>query len=240
MKAQKEKVYAKGFKGFNPGMTCRGKQYKEDTVFTEKEAKMCEKGMHFCESPLAVLGYYPLLNDNGELSEFAKVEALAPVETEENKSVTTKLKVGKKLSLGEFIREAVKFLLGKGTTERTKASSGSYSKLAASGDDSKLAASGAGSSLAASGSYSKLAASGDASIVVSAGRFCSVQVGKAHCIAASMGEGGRVKGALGASLVCAEWDSRTLLCVKHAKVDGKRIKADTWYTVKNGKWVKEE
>ena len=55
-----------------------------------------------------------------------------------------------------------------------------------------------------------------------------------------MGECGRVKGALGASLVCAEWASQTLVCVKSVKVDGKKIKADTWYTVKDGNFVEVE
>ena len=38
----------KGYKGFNPGLICKDKQYQENTVFEEPEAKICEKGMHFC------------------------------------------------------------------------------------------------------------------------------------------------------------------------------------------------
>ena len=61
-KTTEEKVYATGFKGFEKGLICRGKQYAENTVFEEPEAKLCERGMHFCENPLDVLEYYPLLN----------------------------------------------------------------------------------------------------------------------------------------------------------------------------------
>ena len=225
-----EKVYATGFKGFGPGMVCRGKQYAENTVFEEKTAEICESGMHFCKNPLDVLNYYPLLDNDGRQNEFAEVEALAPVETEASKSVTTKMKVGKKLSLGELIGEAVKFLLGKGTAECVQAASGDYSQLAASGNDSQLAA---------SGRHSQLAASGDGSIAVAVGKYSYIRAGK-NAVAASMGECGRVKGALGASLVCAEWASQTLVCVKSVKVDGKKIKADTWYTVKDGNFVEVE
>ena len=39
--------------------------------FEEKEANICENGMHFCPNPLDVLDYYPLIGDNGEMNEFA-------------------------------------------------------------------------------------------------------------------------------------------------------------------------
>ena len=64
----KEKVFARGFKGFDPDMKCRGKQYAENTVFEEEKAEMCQSGMHFCENPLDVLNYYPPLNDDNKFN----------------------------------------------------------------------------------------------------------------------------------------------------------------------------
>lgn len=58
----------KGYKGFDPGLVCRGKQYAENTVFEEDKATICKNGMHFCANPLDVLDYYPLINDNGKLN----------------------------------------------------------------------------------------------------------------------------------------------------------------------------
>lgn len=72
----KEKVFMKGYKAFNKGMVCRGKQYAENTVFEEDSAEICASGMHFCKSPLDVLKYYPLVDKDGNVSEFAEVEAL--------------------------------------------------------------------------------------------------------------------------------------------------------------------
>lgn len=63
----------KGFKGFNKGLICRGKQYEENTVFEEDAAEICVRGMHFCKTPFDVLDYYPLFNDNGEPNEFAQI-----------------------------------------------------------------------------------------------------------------------------------------------------------------------
>ena len=66
----------KGYKAFRKGMVCRGKQYEENKIFEEDEAKVCEKGMHFCKRPLDVLDYYPLVDEDGNMTEFAEVEAL--------------------------------------------------------------------------------------------------------------------------------------------------------------------
>ncbi len=217
-----EKIYAKGFKGFDPGMKCLNKQYAKNTVFEEEGGEICHEGvMHFCENPLDVLGYYPLLNDDCEFNEFATVEALAEVETEGNKSASRKLKIGVKLDLKGFVEAAVNFSLE--WLKKVDFTSRNGSQLAAAGDGSQLAAAGGYSKLAASGDFSQLAASGD------------------KCVIASLGYNGRVKGALGCFIACAEWafDDGNWVPVSFlsAKVDGKKIKADTWYTVKNGKFV---
>ena len=109
----KEKVYATGIKGFLPGLVCEPapghrKQYAENTVFEEEGGSICGPGvMHAVDSTLDVLDYVPLVNSDGTLSEFAEVEALAPVKREDNKWATRKLKVGKKLSFNEFVKVCV-------------------------------------------------------------------------------------------------------------------------------------
>lgn len=70
----------KGYKAFNKGMICRGKQYEENTTYEESGNKICEAGvMHFCESPFDVLNYYQLVDENGDISDFADVEAIGDV-----------------------------------------------------------------------------------------------------------------------------------------------------------------
>ena len=95
----------KGYKAFNKGLVCRGKQYAENTVFEEENAEICRSGMHFCKNPLDVLDYYPLVDDKGNITEFAEVEALDNVKTNDDKKFCTKkLKIGAKLSLSQFIK----------------------------------------------------------------------------------------------------------------------------------------
>lgn len=105
----------KGYKGFSKGLICKDKQYAENTIFEEDAARICECGMHFCESPLDVLDHYPLIGSDGELNEFAEVEALGDVKTDDNrKFCTDRLKVGAKITIprlgqlaGEFLREKI-------------------------------------------------------------------------------------------------------------------------------------
>ena len=136
----------KGFKAFGKGMICRGKQYKENTVFEEGTAIICKSGMHFCENPLDVLDYYPLIDSSGNVVEVAQVEALDECHTGDNKKYCTKkLKIGVKLSLAKFVKAAIDFAYEKNDG---KASSGDYAQLASAGDYARLASAGYGAVLA--------------------------------------------------------------------------------------------
>lgn len=95
----------KGYKGFRKGLICKDKQYAENTIFEESETNICVNGMHFCKNPMDVLDHYPLIDDNGEMCEFAEVEALDETFTDDDKKYCTKkLKIGARLSLAEFIK----------------------------------------------------------------------------------------------------------------------------------------
>lgn len=77
----------KGYKGFSPGLICRGKQYAENTVFEEDTAKICESGMHFCARPIDVLMHYPPCDIYGNLNDFCVVEALDDAVTDDGKKI---------------------------------------------------------------------------------------------------------------------------------------------------------
>jgi hypothetical protein len=103
-------------------------------------------------------------------------------------------------------------------------SSGYYSQNASSGDNSKNASSGDNSRNASSGDYSKNAMTGKNSVSVDAGI------------------NGQAKGIIGCWFCLSEWKQNkeniyVPVCVKAVKVDGKKIKADTWYTLENGKFI---
>ena len=220
----------KGYKGFDPDFKCNSKQYAENTEYEEKGGTICGAGvMHFCETPLNVLDYYPVLDDNCKFNRFAEVTALDDVQAEGNKRATKKIKIGAEFSLRDFIKAAVSVCIER-TGQDAKAS-GYSSKLAASGDSSQLAASGYYSKLAASGDYSKLAASGNSSQLAASGD---------SSVVAGIGINNIAKCALGGFIVLAEWvyeNGRYIpINVKAAKVDGETIKPDTWYRLVKGEF----
>ena len=162
----------KGYKGFGPGLICRGKQYVENTVFEEAEAEICESGIHFCEFPFDVWNHYPPCDENGELNEFAAVEALAETHTNDNrKFCTAKLKIGARINLVNFIQAGVNFILSK----QEKRVSGINRRSTKTNSDSRSAATNTGFRSAATNTGDRSAAinTGDCSVATNTG-FCSV------------------------------------------------------------------
>ena len=167
----------KGYKGFEPGLICRGKQYAENTVFEEEEAEICSCGMHFCENPFDVLGYYGFTNDNGDFNEFAEVEALDEVKTDDNrKFCTKKLKIGAKLSISKFINACVDFAIEKTSTciADNKISSGDFAQIGSSGNSAKIGSSGDFAQIGSSGNSAQIGSSGDSAKIGSSGDFAQI------------------------------------------------------------------
>ena len=167
----------KGYKGFEPGLICRGKQYAENTVFEEEEAEICSCGMHFCENPFDVLGYYGFTNDNGDFNEFAEVEALDEVKTDDNrKFCTKKLKIGAKLSISKFINACVDFAIEKTSTciADNKISSGNFAQIGSSGYSAQIGSSGDFARIGSSGDSAKIGSSGDFAQIGSSGDFAQI------------------------------------------------------------------
>ena len=159
----------KGFKAFNKGMTCLGKQYAENTVFEEPEAIVCLKGMHFCKNPFDVLDYYPLIDDNGNFPDFAVVEALDEPVTDDNKKFCSKkLKIGAKLSFANFIKAAASFEFEK--TENDKKAN----VIENSSDSAKIGSSGYSAQIGSSGYSAQIGSSGDSAQIGSSGDFAQI------------------------------------------------------------------
>ena len=218
----------KAYKGFNKDMTCtpdgcKPFQYKEGETYEEPEADLCAKGFHACLDPLDCLNYYNICD-----SVYHEVE-LDDVSDQREKNDTKvcgkKIRIGAKLSIKDIVKSSVDF-----TMDRVKkeggTNSGDSAKLASSGDNAKLASSGDNAKLASSGYSAQLASSGKDSVVMSAGI------------------GGKVKAAVGNWIAIAEWEVKDShyapVGIVVAKVDGEKVKADTWYKAENGQMVEVE
>ena len=119
---------------------------------------------------------------------------------------------------------------------------GEYSGASATGYKSGASATGDYSGASATGYYSGASATGNCSGASAIGYKSGASAGKGS-VALSVGRDTRAKGSLGSWIVLtqchkSEEDGQDYIdLVKVAKVDGKCIKADTWYTLKEGKFV---
>ena len=218
-----------GFKAFDKGLKCRGFQFEENKEFEDNNPpELCSNGFHFCENPLDVLDFYDLTT-----SEFAMVESVGETISDGKKSVTNKIKIKSKIDLSGFIKASFDFLF-----EKTKevATSGYYSKVATSGDSSQVATSGDSSQVATSGDYSKVATSGYSSKVATSGDYSKVDICGKESIGANIGINGKIKGVIGTWITLSEYNNNNKpIYVLSVQIDGEKIKADTWYMLKNKK-----
>jgi hypothetical protein len=169
------------YKAFNPDFTCKGKQYEENTTYEENGNEICEAGvMYYCENPFDVLDYYPLVNENGEISEFAEVEPLGKVFKRENKCATNKLHIKAKLGLKGFIKACVDFTLEKTKIEEIEDSiendnGNNSAQIGSSGYSAQIGSSGYSAQIGSSGDFAKIGSSGDFAKIGSSGY--SAQIG---------------------------------------------------------------
>ena len=228
---------AKGYKAFAPGMICRGKQYAENTDYEEAVGAICGKGMmHYCVNPFDTLNFYDLVGENGKFSDFAEVEALdPPVSGSDGKFAAKKLHIGAKLSFAGFVKACIDYTKEQTIDNMPKSeigtgdyaqigSSGDYAQIGSSGDSAKIGSSGNSAQIGSSGNYAKINSTGEDSVICCAG------------------SGSVVKAKAGSWITLAEWEYSdekgrfAPRCVKTEYVDGEKIKADTWYRLKNGEF----
>ena len=238
----------KGYKAFKKGMICEDKQYKENTI-------VCQSGMHFCKNPLDVLDYYPLVDSDGNMSEFAKVEALDECKTDDNKKYCTKkLKIGAKIGFPALVQASINLELEKVPTDETevKTASGNYVRIGSSGNYARIGSSGNYAQIGSSGNLARIGSSGDSVQIGSSGN--STQIGSSgdsakiestgnYSVIFCAGDNSIAKAKIGSWITLSEWkyDKKKgvniPICVKTEYVDGKKIKADTFYRLENGKFV---
>ena len=92
------------------------------------------------------------------------------------------------------------------------------------------------------GNCSAATNTGYQSAATNTGNYSAASVEGKDSIALAFGVESKAKGALGCYIVLAEWGeddegNRQLKTVKCHKVDGKTVKPDTWYMLKNGKFT---
>ena len=267
----------KGYKAFKPGMICRDKQYAENTDYEEAGGSICNSGMmHYCVNPFDCLNFYDLVDENGKLSDFAKVEALAPpISGNDGKFATKKLHIGAKLNFVGFVKACIDYTkeqtidnmpksaiavgdsskigssgysakIGSSGYSAQIGSSGDYAQIGSSGDYAQIGSSGDSAKIGSSGGSAKIGSSGYSAQIGSSGDYAKIDSTGEDSVICCAGNRSAAKAKVGSWITLAEWeyseekDRVVPRCVKTEYVDGEKIKADTWYQMKNGEFVEVE
>ena len=227
-----EKVI-KSYKGFNKDMTCRGFQYEEGKEYEEETADACHSGFHACEYPLDCLGYYSpnesVYHEVEQNGEFDRGE-------DDSKVASTKIKIGARLDISGLVKAEIDF-----TKSRVKKEAESDEDYGAS---------------SATGDYGASSATGNCGASSATGYKGASSANDSESVAVAWGYKGKAMGVIGSHIVLAEWkyigskeDDRydraeqeawEFVGAKMFRVDGEKVKPDTWYRLENGELVEVE
>ena len=144
-------------------------------------------------------------------SRYCEVEQLGEIDRSNNsdsKVASTCIKIGAEIGISGIVEAGIQFILNKINWKNDKVTN-----------------------------------TGDYSAATNTGNRSAATVTQAESVAISIGIEGKAKGPIGSWLVLAEWEESQSLVwhrktVKAIEVDGKKIKADTFYILKNGKFKK--
>ena len=215
----------KAYKGFNADMTCRGFQYKEGETYHEDIADLCHKGFHACEYPLDVLTYYP---PNSSVYHEVELDEVSDEREHDSKVCAKIIRVGARMDIASLVKASIEYTASKCDKSRRKHTTGRQGIASATGIQGAASATGIRGVASATGYRGVASATGDRGVA---------SADNPTAIAVAWGLQGRAKGVLGAHIVCAEWEDDKLIGAKIARVDGDKIKADTYYMLKNGEFA---
>ena len=122
-------------------------------------------------------------------------------------------------------------------------SSGDYAQIGSSGYYAQIGSSGDYAKIGSSGDYAKIGSSGDSAKIGSSGDSAKINSTGEDSVIMCAGNNSIAKAKVGSWITLSEWEWNdeknhyVPVCVKTEYVDGESIKADTWYQLKNGKFV---
>ena len=122
-------------------------------------------------------------------------------------------------------------------------SSGDSAQIGSSGYSAKIGSSGDSAKIGSSGYSAKIGSSGYSAQIGSSGDYAQIDSTGEDSVIMCAGGNSKAKAKIGSWITLSEWkwsdekERYVPVCVKTEYVDGENIKADTWYQLKNGKFV---
>ena len=236
-----QEFIARSYKAFGADMKCRDFQYKEGERYTiDGDVAACERGFHACENPFDVLNYYPLVDPDGNMSRFAKVEQSGKIISREDKRCSSRIRIKAELGFGDFIKACVEWVKEKTSPSDIKVddnvNSGDYAQIGSSGDYAQIGSSGDYAKIGSSGDGAKIGSSGNGAQIGSSGYYAQIKSTGKDSVICCAGWNSVASAKIGSWITLSEWKNGKPVCVKTEYVDGERIKEDVLYILVDGEF----
>ena len=210
----------KVYKATDKDMKCRGFQYElGKTAEVDGDIELCKNGLHACEMPLDVLGYYP--PGDGSRYFAAELEDVSDeIYRDDTKRVGKKLTLRAEIGIPGLVKAQVEYVKAQCDFENAIKKANSEKENHATGERGAASATGWRGAASATGERGAASATGNGCVAMATGRY------------------GRVMGEVGNAVVCVERKTNgDIAAILSAVVDGETLKPGVWSTVKNGEWV---
>ena len=235
----------KVYKATDKDMKCRGFQYElGKTAEVDGDIELCKNGLHACEMPLDVLGYYAP-GDGSRYFE-AELEDVSDEKGDDTERFGKKLTLSAEIGIPGLVKSQVEYVkaqcgfdnaIKKANNEKKNHATGESGAASATGESGAASATGERGAASATGLSGAASATGTRGAASATGWSGAASATGKHCVAMTTGFYGRVMGDLGNAIVCVERrDNGEIASILAGIVDGETLKPGVWYTVKNGQW----
>lgn len=257
-----EEKIIKSYKAFDSSLSCQGFQYEVGKEYKIKgHIECCIRGFNACESPLEVFDHYDMLKSRfAEVEQSGYIDR----DEDTTKVCSSRIRIKAELKLADIINIGIQWLkditspvlVKKGTSlsdngEKRKqidssvdsariGSSGDSVEIGSSGNCAQIGSLGNFAQIGSSGDFAKIGSFGDFAQISSSGDYAKINSTGSDSVIMCAGCKALAKAKIGSWITLSEWvysegkGRYVPICVKTEFVDGKNIKADTYYQLIDG------
>ena len=225
-------------------------KFKTDGALNDNGDRSKQIGSSGNSAKIGSSGYYAQIGSSGNSAKIGSSGYFAQIGSSGNSakigSSGNSAKIGSSGDYAQIGSSGNSAQIGSSGNSAKIGSSGDYAQIGSSGNYAQIGSSGYYAQIGSSGNSAQIGSSGNYAQIGSSGNYAQIDSTGEDSVIMCAGNNSMAKAKAGSWITLSEWKwnnekSRYIpTCVKTEYVDGENIKADTWYRLKNGKFVEVE
>ena len=213
--------------------------YKTEVNNTSNDGDYAKIGSSGYSAQIGSSGYSAQIGSSGDYAQIGSSGYSAQIGSSGNSA-----KIGSSGNNAKIGSSGDSAKIGSSGNNAQIGSSGYYAQIGSSGNSAQIGSSGNSAKIGSSGNNAQISSSGDYAQISSSGDSAKIGSSGKDSVIMCAGYDSKAKAAIGSWITLAEWkrieDVWKPICVKTEQVDGKRIKADTYYKLIDGEFEEIE